>query len=228
MSAPKKASAAKSKAKPSPKASEPPRYHHGALKQALLAAAERVLRRDGLAGLTLRAAAREAGVSHAAPKNHFGDLRGLLSDLAALGFTRLQAAQSTEAERQGSAMPRLNAIGIGYVKFAHANPALFTLMFRSEQLDFSRPSLAAASTATFRNFSGTGGAGMAQPAGAPAQPLTLEQVARLSASWSLVHGFAFLMIDGRLAPLLRGAGGAVAELDVLAAIMGKGPGSPTG
>src|SRR5215831_10537991 len=43
-------------------------------------------------GLTLRAAAREAGVSHAAPKNHFGDVMGLLSDLAAVGFARFQAA----------------------------------------------------------------------------------------------------------------------------------------
>src|SRR5262245_7555964 len=54
-------------------------YHHGALREALLKAAETVLRRDGLAGLTLRAVAREAGVSHAAPTHHFGDLTGLLS-----------------------------------------------------------------------------------------------------------------------------------------------------
>ena len=49
------------------------------------AAAERVLERDGLPGLTLRAVAREAGVSHAAPTHHFGDLTGLLSELAAVG-----------------------------------------------------------------------------------------------------------------------------------------------
>src|SRR6185437_15171104 len=54
-------------------------YHHGALRDALLEAAERVLERDGLAGLTLRAVAREAGVSHAAPTHHFGDLTGLVS-----------------------------------------------------------------------------------------------------------------------------------------------------
>src|SRR5882672_682847 len=67
-------------------------YHHGALREAMLKAAERILGRDGIAGLTLRAAAREAGVSHAAPKNHFGDVRGLLSELAAVGFTRFSAA----------------------------------------------------------------------------------------------------------------------------------------
>src|SRR5260370_35219413 len=67
-------------------------YHHGSLREAMLRAAERILERDGIAGLTLRAAAREAGVSHAAPKNHFGDIRGLLSELAALGFARFRTA----------------------------------------------------------------------------------------------------------------------------------------
>ena len=67
-------------------------YHHGALRDALLQAAERILERDGLAGLTLRAVAREAGVSHAAPTHHFGDLTGLLSELAAIGFRMFNAA----------------------------------------------------------------------------------------------------------------------------------------
>src|SRR5262244_4118626 len=55
-------------------------YHHGSLREAMLRAAESILERDGIGGLTLRAAARKAGVSHAAPKNHFGDVMGLLSD----------------------------------------------------------------------------------------------------------------------------------------------------
>ena len=73
------------RARPARAGEETP-YHHGALRDALLAAAERVLERDGLAGLTLRAVAREAGVSHAAPTHHFGDLTGLVSELAAIGF----------------------------------------------------------------------------------------------------------------------------------------------
>src|SRR5262249_16154269 len=67
-------------------------YHHGSLPEAMLRAAETILERDGIGGLTLRAAAREAGVSHAAPKNHFGDVMGLLSDLAAVGFARFRGA----------------------------------------------------------------------------------------------------------------------------------------
>ncbi|MER2507799.1 MAG: TetR family transcriptional regulator, partial [Amaricoccus sp.] len=65
-------------------ASPPRAYHHGNLREALLAGAERILERDGADALTLRAAARAVGVTHAAPRNHFGDLTGLLSELAAL------------------------------------------------------------------------------------------------------------------------------------------------
>src|SRR5262247_3287493 len=66
-------------------------YHHGSLREAMLRAAESILERDGIGGLTLRAAAREAGVSHAAPHNHFGDVLGLLSEHAEVGFSGFRA-----------------------------------------------------------------------------------------------------------------------------------------
>src|SRR5215831_16366625 len=109
-------------------------YHHGSLREAMLRAAERILERDGIAGLALRAAAREAGVSHAAPKNHFGDLRGLLSELAAEGFARFGAAMVANTREGDTTKARLAAIGHGYVTFAKENPGLFLLMFRSERL----------------------------------------------------------------------------------------------
>src|SRR5712671_6417935 len=77
-------------------------YHHGALHDALLKAAERVLERDGLAGLTLRAVAREAGVSHAAPTHHFGDLTGLVSELAAIGFRQFNVAMGEAGTTGGT------------------------------------------------------------------------------------------------------------------------------
>jgi AcrR family transcriptional regulator len=75
----------------------------------MLRAAESILKRDGIRGLTLRAAAREAGVSHAAPKNHFGD--GLLSDLAAVGFARFRAVMKAHIGKSDPAPARLEAIG---------------------------------------------------------------------------------------------------------------------
>ena len=83
-------------------------YHHGDLHDALLAAAERVLERDGLPGLTLRAVAREAGVSHAAPTHHFGDLTGLLSELAAIGFRRFN--ETMQSRRETETHPLMKAM----------------------------------------------------------------------------------------------------------------------
>src|SRR5579871_2917423 len=103
-------------------AARAPSYHHGALHEALLVAAESVLERDGLPGLTLRAAAREAGVSHAAPTHHFGDLTGLLSELAAVGFRRFHAALTEAANKVTAPAGRLDAMGSAYVAFARRHP----------------------------------------------------------------------------------------------------------
>src|SRR5260221_10507441 len=170
-------------------------YHHGALREAMLEAAERILERDGIAGLTMRAAAREAGVSHAGTKNHLGDVRGLLSELAALGFTRFSAALVANARECETTKARLAAIGHGYVTFAQQNPGLFLLMFRGERLDFRRPAFAAAREAALGVLAGTLGTH-----GTPVTPLTLSRAAQIAAAWSLVHGFAMLMLDGRLKP----------------------------
>src|SRR5215472_8710574 len=76
-------------------------YHHGDLRQALLRCAESILKRDGLEALSLRAIARAAGVSHAAPAHHFSDLSSLLSALAAEGFDRLSDSLIEAANKGG-------------------------------------------------------------------------------------------------------------------------------
>src|SRR5437899_5150260 len=132
------------------RASEATPYHHGALHDALLEAAERVLERDGLSGLTLRAVAREAGVSHAAPTHHFGDLTGLVSELAAIGFRQFNAAMAAAGSAAGSElMEKALARAKAYVGYAQAHPGMYGLMFRTERLDMSRPSLHEAAEASF-------------------------------------------------------------------------------
>src|SRR6266699_3781307 len=110
-------SAAKPAARRSRVAEDTP-YHHGALRDALLKAAERVLERDGLAGLTLRAVAREAGVSHAAPTHHFGDLAGLVSELAAIGFRQFNAAMAAAGATGTMPIEKAMARAKAYVAYA--------------------------------------------------------------------------------------------------------------
>jgi AcrR family transcriptional regulator len=176
-------------------------YHHGSLPEALLAAAHSVLRRDGIAGLGLRSIAREAGVSHTAPKHHFGDTAGLLSELAAVGFRRLGEAMSTAALGAPDIRTRRNAIGMAYVHFAYENSALFGLMFRNEIIDMRRPSLAEASASAMRVMAPIVAL---EPSLAESPPTMSEDDAvRVTAAWAFVHGLATLLIDQRLRGILK-------------------------
>src|ERR1700675_2800341 len=106
-------------------------YHHGALRDALIRSAREILESEGYEALTLRAAARRAGVSQAAPYNHFADKAALLAAIAALGFKEFAAAMRIEMDAVVEPQARLNAAGIAYVAFATSNPGLFKLMLGS-------------------------------------------------------------------------------------------------
>ena len=155
-------------------------YHHGALRDALLQAAERVLERDGLAGLTLRAVAREAGVSHAAPTHHFGDLTGLVSELAAIGFRMFNAAMVAAGNSETHLPMKGLASAKAYVAYAQAHPGMYGLMFRTERLDMTRPSLHEAATASFEGLASAVGAGRRETAG---EALSLDQAAAIARAW---------------------------------------------
>jgi AcrR family transcriptional regulator len=170
-------------------------YHHGDLKAALLAEAEAILERDGIQALTLRATARAAGVSHAAPANHFGDLTGLLSELAAVGFTRFSALLAAARAAGENAPSGAKAMGQAYVTFARAYPGLFLLMFRSERLDTGRPALREAIDAAALAL-------RSASVGPSDAPSPLHRAAHAAARWSLVHGFAMLLLDGRLGGII--------------------------
>ena len=203
--APKHATPARSGRKPgAPRtaaASEESPYHHGALRDALLKAAETVLERDGLAGLTLRAVAREAGVSHAAPTHHFGDLTGLVSELAAIGFRQFNAAMAAAGASGTTLTEKGMANAKAYVAYAQAHPGMYGLIFRTEKrLDYSRPSLHEASEAAFAGLAGSVAASRQEQISKDS--LSLDQAAAIARNWSLVHGFTMLLLDGRLTDIL--------------------------
>jgi AcrR family transcriptional regulator len=175
-------------------------YHHGALRDALLKAAAGVLERDGLSGLTLRAVAREAGVSHAAPTHHFGNLTGLVSELAAIGFRQFNEAMAAATAAGNSLIEKAMARAKAYVAFAQAHPGMYELMFRTERLDMSRPSLHEAAEVSFAGLTGAIGADRHEQI--HEQALSLEQAAAIARAWSLVHGFTMLLLDNRLSDIL--------------------------
>jgi AcrR family transcriptional regulator len=104
-------------------------YHHGDLSRALVQAGRRILEREGLAALSLRAVAREAGVSPAAPYHHFRHRCDLLDAVAGEGWMELGAAIAKARTQAPEAALALTAIGVACVRFARENPALYRVMY---------------------------------------------------------------------------------------------------
>lgn len=116
-------------------------YHHGNLREELLDRAQELVRSRGVAELSLREVARDAGVSHAAPRRHFPDRQALLDGLALRGFERLreELGDAALAKGRGGYEGRLKRIGLAYVTFAVRDAALLELMFASKKLDPDGP-----------------------------------------------------------------------------------------
>ena len=110
-------------------APEPRPYHHGDLRRALIDAARRLLERDGPSALSLRAVAREAGVSPAAPYHHFKDKAELLDAVAHEGWEMLDAALVRARDGADSIRDRMVSLGVAYVCFARDHPALYRVMY---------------------------------------------------------------------------------------------------
>src|SRR5271170_1103386 len=176
-------------------------YHHGALREALIRSAREILESEGYEALTLRAAARRAGVSQAAPYNHFADKAALLASIAALGFKEFAAAMRQEMSAAGDPQARLNATGIAYVAFATSNPGLFKLMFGSSAHRASGdPDLDAARTSAYEVLRGA----VRSVEGPDPRDAAHEELESLR-SWALVHGLATMINEGTIAPGIYGA-----------------------
>jgi AcrR family transcriptional regulator len=120
-------------------------YHHGNLRSALLDRAERTVRERGVQALSLRELARDAGVSHGAPRRHFPDREALLDALAASGFERLgRELEQAVAGAGPDADHRLHALAQAYVGFATGDAALLELMFATKHREGAEDVLAEA------------------------------------------------------------------------------------
>ncbi|WP_247048167.1 TetR/AcrR family transcriptional regulator [Arthrobacter rhizosphaerae] len=103
-------------------------YHHGKLREALLARAAEFIEEAGVDGLSLRQLARDLGVSHAAPGKHFRDKQALLDALALDGFRGMNARIIGASEAAGDHRSRFVRIARAYVDFAVSHPVLLAVM----------------------------------------------------------------------------------------------------
>ena len=169
------------------------KYHHGALKAALVEAGLAELEQKGLEAVSLRSIAAGVGVSHTAPKNHFDGLRGLLTAIATVGFERQAAEMRRGVEDHPPGKARLDAAGNGYLRFALENPELFKLMFSSTLCNADDPGLKRAARASYEVLRSVAHGLDWDKADAPGNPWRTEWML-----WSMVHGYAMLLIEGQI------------------------------
>lgn len=111
-------------------------FHHGNLRAVLLDQAEQTVRDGGVDDLSLRELARQAGVSHGAPRSHFVDRQALLVALAERGFARLTAdVAAAGAAHPDDLVARLRAVAAAYVGFAVTDAGLLELMFSTKNTE---------------------------------------------------------------------------------------------
>jgi AcrR family transcriptional regulator len=189
----------------------PPPYHHGDLRRALLASGLKLLEKLGPAQVSLREAARAAGVSHNAPYRHFDSREALLAALATEGFEALAAAMEKAAQGK-EGLERLRAIGAAYITFARKKPAVYLLMFGPELRKDVFPALKAAAEKSFEILRQTI---------AEAAPAQTQRAAAIGA-WALVHGLSHLIADRQLPDDLSVDATLDALIENVLAIYGQG------
>lgn len=154
-------------------------YHHGDLRNGLLEAARTILEEESLAALTLRAVARKAGVSHAAPYRHFPNHEALLVELSVEGFDELRMAIAEAAKAQGVESEKIANIGAAYMRFVAQRPALARLMFGGQLPNRDQfPALGAKADSIGEEIGNA-----------------LHDSALGLAVWASVHGLAMLVLE---------------------------------
>jgi AcrR family transcriptional regulator len=168
-------------------------YHHGNLREALVDAALDLIAEKGPAGFTFAEAARQAGVSPAAPYRHFRDRDALMADVARRGFERFEKELAAAwDEGRPNLRQAFERVGKAYLGFARNEPAYFSAMFESGLSVAEHRELQEAGDRAFAVLRGACEVLVAaMPAGKrpPAMMMALH-------IWSLSHGIASLFARG--------------------------------
>lgn len=174
--------------------SESHHYHHGDLKNALIAAGLQLLIEKGVNGLNLREVARRAGVTHAAPYRHFADKEALIAAIAEDGFQRLGVQiRTAHAAATGDAASKLTTLGHAYITFALEQPGSFRLMFSHTIAHREQyPELYTAAKAGFLLLQS-----IIEEGKAARRFIDADSIAMTKSVWSMVHGLATLLVEGQ-------------------------------
>ncbi|WP_394843598.1 TetR/AcrR family transcriptional regulator [Pendulispora brunnea] len=173
-------------------------YHHGNLREAIVAAATKIVNDEGPLELTIRSVAVQLGVTHAAVYHHFEDRTAILAAVAEAAFVQLgEAIALRQAALGETALERFAASGLAYVSFAVKHPRLYGVMFGPEAAErHAYPALAEAAARVFELLRGSIAASQKDGMVAEGSP---DEHALFA--WSAVHGLASLIVGRQLGQL---------------------------
>jgi AcrR family transcriptional regulator len=159
----------------------------------ILKASIDLMNEGGIGALSMREVARRAGVSHQAPYHYFNDREAILAEIAGRGFDQLYDYMVSALGQARDKASRVQLMGEAYVRFALNHPEVFRLMFRCEMVDLSRyPDAKAKADRAFEALvAAMGGAGTADDKASP-------DLAPMIAAWSMAHGLATLLLEGKV------------------------------
>ena len=176
-------------------------YHHGDLSRALIDAARRLLEAEGPSALSLRAVAREAGVSPAAPYHHFKDKGELLEAVADQGWDMLNQAMGEARRSADNVRDKLAALGVAYVCFARDHPSLYRVMYDGSRDKEDMPAhVKLDHDSAYCQVRDT----LVEAGADPADEISLELAT--TAAWCAAHGLAEMAAFKQFDPLKTALG----------------------
>lgn len=189
------------------------RRRPGELKATLVRAALELLDTGGVEAVTIRATARKAGVSHAAPVNHFPDLRALLTAVAIHCFAELkQSIADTDFQNLPNARDQVLAFSDAFHAYGLANPNRYRLMWRRDKLDETDTTLNGMTDSLFYDFVTKTVRKFGDPSG-------VSVMSRVVAVCSVIHGYVLLRIDGNFQGNLDEKTGQPRHLAIIEALL---------
>jgi AcrR family transcriptional regulator len=180
---------------------DPKPYHHGDLSRALVDAAQRLLETEGLSALSLRAVAREAGVSPAAPYHHFKDKNELLEAIAQQGWRMMNDSIAAARAQGHSVREKLGEFGVAYVRFARNHPALYRVMYDVSRERADLPQHMHSNDSAYGQVRDT----LLEAGADPLDRVGLEMATM--AAWAAAHGLAEMAAFRQIEPLKQALGG---------------------
>ncbi len=162
------------------------------MRQEILDEAERLIRAEGLPGLTMRKLASRLGYAPMSLYSYFSDKQALLRELGKQGFELVASRLSAAVERGG--VDGVRELLVAFVRYAHEDPVHYRSLFLGDKPQIDRPDRPEDVNPAFALLSEHVAECVAQGV------LEGDVVATSAVLWTAVHGAATVIVTFERCP----------------------------